>query len=210
MAREIQFQRRPYTFTLATDDGSRLYVDGQLVIDDWSPHAAYTINQSYTMTVGTHLIELDYFQVAGGATASLSWGQPATWRAASTNAFTGCYFADTTLGSSGGLAFSRVDPQINFNGSGGSPGATLGPNNYSVTWKGNFSFNAGPYTFTLATDDGSRLYVDGQLVIDDWSVHAASPITQTYTMSAGTHLIQVNYFQAAGDAIANLSWSPGQ
>ncbi len=33
--------------------------------------------------------------------------------------------------------------------------------------------------------------------------------TQTYTMTAGTHLIQVNYFQAAGDAIANLSWTPG-
>jgi len=204
----FNFNAGPYTFTLSTDDGSRLYVDGNLVVDDWSAHAAYTITQSYTMTAGTHLIELDYFQAGGGAVANLSWGQPATCGAPSMNAFTGCYFADTTLGSSSGLAFSRVDPQINFNWSGGGPGGNLGANNYSVRWQGNFAFNAGPYTFTLSTDDGSRLYVDGQLVIDDWSVHAAYPINQTYTMSAGTHLIELDYFQAGGDAIANLSWTP--
>ncbi len=204
----FNFNAGPYTFTLSTDDGSRLYVDGNLVIDDWSAHAAYTITQSYTMTPGNHLIELDYFQAGGGAVANLSWGQPATCGAPSTNAFTGCYFADTTLGSSGGLAFSRVDPRINFNWSGSGPGGgNLGAYNYSVRWQGNFDFNAGVYIFTLSTDDGSRLYVDGQLVIDDWSVHAASPITQSYTMSAGTHLIEVDYFQAGGDAIASLAWT---
>lgn len=202
------FNAGPYTFTLSTDDGSRLYVDGHLVIDDWSTHAAYTITQSYTMTAGTHLIEFDYFQAGGGALATLSWNQPPSCGAASTNAFTGCYFGDTSLGSNNGVAFSRVDPQINFNWTNTTPGGSLGGYNYSVRWQGNFTFNAGPYTFALATDDGSRLYVDGQLVIDNWSVHPASTITQKYTMTAGSHLIELDYFQAGGDAVANLSWTP--
>ena len=159
------------------------------------------------MTAGTHLIEVDYFQVGGGATANLSWSQPTTCGTPSTNSFTGCYFADTTLGSTSGIAFSRVDPQINFDWSANGPGGSLGTTNYSVKWQGNFTFNAGPYTFTLSTDDGSVLYVDGQQIINDWSQHAAYTINQTYTMTTGTHLIELDYFQAAGGAVANLSWS---
>ena len=68
-------------------------------------------------------------------------------------------------------AGTRVDPQINFNWSNGNTPGTggLGAVNYSVRWTGQiqptYSEN---YTFYLNSDDGSRLYINGQLIIDDY------------------------------------------
>ena len=81
----------------------------------------------------------------------------------SSNAFTGCYYQDRSFSV---LGFTRLDPQINFNWTSTPPGQGVGPENYSVRWLGTFMFAGGNYAFTLTTDDGSRLWIDGQLTID--------------------------------------------
>ena len=53
-----------------------LYIDGQPVMNEWGQHAAYTLTQPVALTAGQHLIQLDYFQAGGGASANLSWSQP--------------------------------------------------------------------------------------------------------------------------------------
>jgi hypothetical protein len=126
-----------------------------------------------------------------------------------TNAFTGCYYLDTTFGNSSGLGFTHADPQINFNWYTNGPGGTVGAYNFSVRWQGNFTFSAGPCTFTLSTDDGSILYIDGQQVMNEWGIHAAYPTSQTVTLTAGTHLLELDYFQIGGGASASLAWAPG-
>ena len=70
---------------------------------------------------------------------------------------------------------------------------------------------AGEYTFRLESDDGSRLYVDGEEVIDHDGVHAASPMDGEVTLTAGSHELEIDYFQAGGGAVLTLSWlRPGE
>jgi len=68
-----------YTFYTTTDDGVRLWVNGQLLIDHWSPQSPTTWSGSITLQAH-HLysIEMDYFQAGGGAIAQLAWSSPST------------------------------------------------------------------------------------------------------------------------------------
>jgi uncharacterized protein YkwD/chitodextrinase len=121
-----------------------------------------------------------------------------------TNAFTGCYYSNTTL--SGSPALSRTDSQINFSWGNGSPGPGLAPRNFSARWQGNFSFAQGTYTFSALTSDGMRLYIDNVLVMDRWRDQAATMYTVPQTLSQGNHLIVVEYYEISGGATAIVSW----
>jgi beta-glucosidase len=65
------------------------------------------------------------------------------------------------------------------------------------------------YTFLLASDDGARLYLDDELIVDNWGNHgleerASSPIP----LRAGEpHPLRVDYYEAGGAAGVQLSWS---
>ncbi len=291
------FTAGAYLFNLSTDDGSILSIDGHPVISDWNDHAAYTITQPIVMSPGAHLVQVDYYQSGGGASASLSWTNPAVsvtvtpgatgmmsagqtlqltaavsgasnsqvnWTvspaglgtvsaaglykapasvngqetvtvtaasvadpsksataqitlsptpsaascpAPAVNAFTGCYYNDETFGTSQGLAFSRTDSQINFNWGVNGPGSGVGAYNFSARWQGYFTFAAGTYTFSASTDDGSILYIDGQPVLNEWGDHPAFTANQPVVMTAGQHLVQLDYYQASGAASANLTWT---
>ncbi|MEI9973839.1 MAG: PA14 domain-containing protein [Ignavibacteriota bacterium] len=85
-----------------------------------------------------------------------------------TGVFTGCYYSGQNFDT---FVFSRTDAAIHFDWTGTGPQGplALGPDNYSVRWLGNFQFPAGTVPFTIDTDDGSRLYVDGQLAYGNWS-----------------------------------------
>ncbi|MEK6250096.1 MAG: PA14 domain-containing protein, partial [Planctomycetales bacterium] len=68
----------------------------------------------------------------------------------------------------------------------------------------------GQYTFYLSSDDGSRLYVDGELVVDNDGYHEFRERTGSVKLTAAMHSIQVNYFESEYDAGLKVSWSgPG-
>ena len=122
-----------------------------------------------------------------------------------TNAFLGCYYTGQNFNK---LVFSRLDLAISFDWSGVGPRGpvALGPDNYSVRWLGSFSFGAGTYQFTVNTDDGEVLYIDGQPVYSNWVPHGSYPVMVNVPLTAGTHVVRLDYFQQAGGAIAQLSW----
>ena len=65
----------------------------------------------------------------------------------------------------------------------------------------------GEYNFRLSSDDGCRLYIDGELVIDDWTSHGATRFEATANFKAGTdHEIKVEYFDGGEDCVAKLEW----
>ena len=132
---------------------------------------------------------------AGGSTSSCP--------APATNAFTGCYYSGENLDA---FLLSRTDPAINFNWGDGSPDSKVPVDQFSAKWTGNFSFAGGAYTFTMVGDDGIALYIDGQLVINQWHDQASISYSATKTLSPGTHNITMNYYEAYGGAVAKLSW----
>ncbi len=64
---------------------------------------------------------------------------------------------------------------------------------------------AGTYNFTLSSDDGSKLYIDGNLVIDHDGLHGMSNKSGSVTLSAGLHPVEVQYFQGPRVTIG-LQW----
>jgi hypothetical protein len=83
-------------------------------------------------------------------------------------------------------------------------------NKFSVRWYGEIEAQfSEAYTFYMRSDAGARVWVNEQLVVDDWNCHAEreTPAT-TVTLVAGQHyLIRVEYYQNHGAARAKLSWS---
>ena len=70
---------------------------------------------------------------------------------------------------------TRKDTQISFNWNQASPDPSIPREHFSARWTGVISpEKTGDYTITVTADDGDRLWLNGKLVIDNWSVHAAS------------------------------------
>lgn len=70
-------------------------------------------------------------------------------------------------------------------------------------------FNAvttGDYKFRLYSDDASLLYVDGNKVIDDDGLHSGMEVIGTVNLAAGSHKVQVDYFQGPRYFLALQLW----
>ncbi|MCA9320586.1 MAG: HEAT repeat domain-containing protein, partial [Planctomycetes bacterium] len=69
---------------------------------------------------------------------------------------------------------------------------------------------AGTYRFFLSSDDGSRLFLDGELVVDNDGAHASREKDGVRELAEGWHPLVLNYFDAGGDESLTWSWSgPG-
>lgn len=63
---------------------------------------------------------------------------------------------------------------------------------------------AGQHAFALESDDGSRLLLDGQVVVDDGGLHGRKHVDGAVFLQAGWHEIEVDFFQNQGDANVTL------
>ncbi len=64
----------------------------------------------------------------------------------------------------------------------------------------------GEYTLRLISDDGSRLWLDGRVLIDHDGLHRAEPKDAAVHLSRGPHALRVVHFQAGGDGQITLQW----
>jgi fibronectin type 3 domain-containing protein len=103
---------------------------------------------------------------------------------------------------------TRIDRTINFDWHSASPDPVLGPADYSVRWTGKLRADySETYTFYTISDDGVRLYVNGQLIINNWSLHGTMEDSGSITLSAGQlYDFVMEYFQYGSDGEARLSW----
>jgi len=108
------------------------------------------------------------------------------------------------------LILTRTDPQINFNwGDPGSPDPAVPVDQFSVRWTG--EVEAGfteTYTFYTSTDDGARLWVDGQQLVDQWVDQGTTELSGSIDLVAGnTYSLVMEYYENGGGAVAELRWS---
>jgi hypothetical protein len=67
-------------------------------------------------------------------------------------------------------------------------------------------FDEGDYVFHALADDGVRLFVDGQPLIDRWVKQGANESTGQVHLAEGKHALTLEYFEAYGGALAKLWW----
>src|SRR3989338_2655834 len=126
---------------------------------------------------------------------------------AEVNGLTGEYFNNKDL--SGSPALTRTDKQVNFNWHGGSPAKNIHPDIFSARWKGKLAAPASDeYELQLTSDDGSRLYLDGKLVIDNWGGHPYTLKSAKVNLEAGkSYDLRIEYYENWGDASVKFGWA---
>lgn len=231
-----------YFFQTESDDGVRLWVDGNLVIDNWTNHSP-TVNTStgVTLTAGqAYPVTLQYYENGGGAVIRLRWQTPSsggysaiaggntpilssgiyscptpvppeamcTTGGIPTPGLEGDYY--NTVDFTGGVIGTRVDATVDYDWGTGAPGVTgVNANQFSVDWNGYIRVEeTGYYSFQTDSDDGVRLWVGGQLLINNWSDHAVVTDTSSgISLEAGeTYAIQMQFYENGGYATARLRW----
>jgi len=74
---------------------------------------------------------------------------------------------------------------------------------FGIEYSGRFWIeNPGQYRFSLLSDDGSKLRIDGKLLINNDGVHRATAASASAMLTRGTHEITVDYFQGPRFAVA--------
>ena len=107
------------------------------------------------------------------------------------------------------LKLTQVDFDVDYNWAGEAPNSLLGSDNFSVRWSGQVEAPYdGQYTFYTLSDDGVRLWVNNELIIDNWTDHSASTNNGKIKLDANKRYdIKLEYYEAVGDAVITLSWS---
>ncbi len=121
----------------------------------------------------------------------------------------GEYFNNVNL--SGLPVLTRIDPEINVNLTGDlSPGAPVPGDGWSARWTADLDIAvADTFTFSINCQDGTRMWIDGELIIDQW---ITPTVTSKYyslpqPLERGIHSLRVEFFDSGGDAVEQLAWS---
>ncbi len=199
--RTVNFPAGTYRFLATMDDGMRIWIDNQLVIDSWNPSQEHTMTFDRFMS-GNHAIRIDYFEAGGFAVARFNWQQInagggqffPNWRAE--------YFNNTTLADSPALI--RDEATISNNWGLGSPGPGVNADFWSARWSRQLTARAGQYRIILTSDDGSRLFINNQLVLDNWRSQSSTSISTDYFTQGGTLDVRIEYFDARGPAVLRV------
>lgn len=146
--------------------------------------------QNASSTPAGDLVPSDYLRTASGAIG-----------------LRGEYFLGREL--EGKPVLERIDPQVSFDWSEKSPDKSIPTENYSVRWTGSVGPlpESGRYHISTKTDDGVRLFIDGQKVIDHWQGQPSTEFGVDLDLEKGSiHTVVMEYFQAGGGADASLKW----
>jgi GH35 family endo-1,4-beta-xylanase len=122
------------------------------------------------------------------------------------NGLQGQYFATPDLT---GAPQVQIDSGVDFDWGSGSPVAGIPADQFSVRWNGWVEApKTESFTFTVKADDGARLWVNGQLLIDRFESNSVSEATGSIDLIAGRrYAIQLEYREATGDAEVHLQWN---
>jgi YVTN family beta-propeller protein len=206
--------------TLKPSSGSRLGaalsgIDTPTLRDAWSsaPYlhdgSAPSIEDAIRAHSGLSLSSTDLANV-GAFVRQIGREEPAVASSTTGTGLRAQYFANRTL--SGTPVLTRTEA-VNFDWRRGSPGTGVPVDNFSVRWTGSVrAASTGTYRFRTVSDDGVRLWINGQQLISNWTDHSATANTSgAVTLQAGQrYSVTLEYYERSSDAVARLQWlTPG-
>jgi len=116
------------------------------------------------------------------------------------------YFNNMTL--SGSPVLTRIESQINNNWGSGSPDPSVNVDRFSARWTSEIDFALGEYLFTVTADDGVRLTIDNQIIINQWVDQPPTTKQAKISLSEGIHDVKLEYYENGGGATLILNWEP--
>ncbi|HMT19690.1 MAG TPA: PA14 domain-containing protein [Promineifilum sp.] len=206
--RTVNFPAGTYRFFATMDDGMRIWIDNQLVIDSWTPSQEHTMTFDRSMN-GNHALRIDYFEDGGQAVARFRWepissgsssGQPffPNWRAE--------YFNTPNL--TGAPVLVRDDRYVNNNWGTASPGPGVNSDFWSVRWTRQITGQQGNWTIQLRSDDGSRIFINNQLILDNWFDARPVTVSTNFFNTGATLNVRVEFYDSYGPAFIQVNLIP--
>ena len=209
-----------YTFYTNSDDGSKLYIDGKQIVNNDGRHGPEEKSGKVSLSAGKHSIRVTYFDKWGNNDVLKTFykGPNISKMRIPDNVL----FLSTEGGSSSGNELSYAYYEGNWSKlpnfgnlspkkTGSVDNFTLSPRSkddyYAFKFEGSISIStSGTYTFYTSSDDGSQLYIDGKLVVNNDGLHSARERSGQQYLSAGNHSIKVTFFEKTGGALLNVSY----
>jgi hypothetical protein len=215
------------TFYTMSDDGVRMFIDDKLVIDNWNDHGVTENAVTMNVVAGQkYNVRLEYYQNGGSAQIKLQWASRCFAREDIPveqlyQSYTGTVCNPPQDGKGMGLKgdyYNKPDftdlqtthaaEAVDFDFGANKPDPALGADNFSIRWTGQVEPNeSGPTRFQMLSDDGARVWVDGQLLIDNWMDHNTSDSGVLNLVAGKKYNVRVDYREDAGLAVAKLRWA---
>jgi len=199
--RSRYFDAGNYRFHVKTDDGVRVWLDGIPIIDQWRDQAPSHFSADRQLSAGNHNLRVDYYQNQGGAQIKF-WieriGDGAAWK--------GEFYNNVEL--KGAPSAVRYRNAIDFDWGKKSPvPGVISADYFSARFTGKFPFAGGAYRFVATADDGIRVWVDDNLIIDQWHLTSARTYVVDVDVAEGDRSLKVEYFENTGAAVCKLRWT---
>lgn len=215
-----------YTIYITAGDGVRLWINNTQLINNWNDNPVKTYTATISLQKNTDYdIKLEYYSATNAASCILQWSAasvckqvipesqlfaPAASCSGNGAGLKAEYFSNTAVAAPFPAAptVTVTEPQINFNWGAGSP-AGISDNLFKARFTGNITTtDEGTYTFYVTADDGIRLWVNNQLLVDSWINQGATEYQATINLSACTdYPVKIEYYENGGDAVCKFEWS---
>ncbi len=221
-ASDPYFEPGPYRFFILADDAVQLWIDfspsKQPEFSNFNnPQPGQIVAYDAVLTGGTHHIQFDYREFTGGAYLYVTWVNLATNPNPTPNfptptqapvsviggSWTGQYYTDAYLSGLPAITVQENSPAHNWGE--GAPTAGIPADYFSARWTTTVSLNTGTYQVTARADDGIRVYVNAQLLINEFHTASGQTYSMTFSLPAGTHTVTVEYYEATGTAFLDFS-----
>jgi hypothetical protein len=188
------------------DDGFRLTIDGNLLLDKWKAQPYTEASVDYQLTEGIHTFIIELFEKGGGAELGVYAEEnsgdsipPDSWKAEIFDSFEieGKPVRVQDWGSE----------MLDFDWGYGSPTKATGNNRFSIRATRTVDVEEdGYYNFRITADDNIRLRIDGETLLDYWAEYEKYERWITPWLSKGTHSIELDFREDGGGASLALSW----
>jgi hypothetical protein len=204
--RRVAFDAGNYRFFATMDDGMRVWLNNELIIDGWRESQEHTMTVDRFVPAGVHDLRVEFFEAGGMAVARFRWelitadnAGPTfpNWRAE--------YFNVPNL--VGAPVLVRDDRYLNQSWE-GSPGPGVNEDFWSARWTRTIQGAPGFYNIILTSDDGSRLWINNQLVIDNWRDQATTASALNYWNSGNALNVRVEFYDSYGPAFIRVDLVP--
>jgi uncharacterized protein YraI len=218
-ATDASLQAGTYRFYVLADDDVRVTVDFQMtpLIDTFNQNqVGQLVQRDISLGNGTHHIQVDYRELTSNAFVFVSFAnlannpqgpnfaQPVNLPVAG-GAWTAQYYPNISLSGSPTLIQSESTPTHNWGN--GSPAPSIPNDSFSARWTSLQTLAGGQYQVSATADDGVRVYIDGQAVIDQWHVSSGQQYVVDVLLTAGQHNLAVEYFEATGLASLDFNFT---